>query len=139
VIQDVATRPGLCSLVGEVHMSILRALDCIGVVTNGSVRDIPAADAAGFHLFAGGITVSHGYVHIVNFGQPVEVGGLTISSGDLLHGDLHGVQSVPRALAPDIPTVAAKLNAHERALVALCRAPDFSLEKLRAAVKLSVP
>lgn len=138
VIQDVATRPGLCSLIGEVHMNILRALDCIGVVTNGSVRDIPAAEAAGFHLFAGGVSVSHGYVHIVDFGHPVEIGGLTISSGDLLHGDLHGVQSVPPAIAADIPAVAAKLNAHERELIALCRAPDFSLEKLRAAVKRSV-
>lgn len=135
VIQDVATRPGLCSLVGEVHMNILRALDCIGVVTNGSVRDIPAADAAGFHLFAGGASVSHGYVHIVNFGQPVEIGGLTISSGDLLHGDLHGVQSVPIAIAPEIPAVAARLRARERELIALCHAPDFSLEKLRAAVE----
>ncbi len=45
VVQDVATRPGLGSLVGAVHMNILRAIHCVGVVTNGSVRDIPAADA----------------------------------------------------------------------------------------------
>ena len=76
-------------------MNVLRALHCVGVVTNGSVRDIPAARSAGFHYFAGSVAVSHGYVHIVDFGQPVEIGGLTIASGDLLHGDLHGVQSVP--------------------------------------------
>ena len=35
VVQDVATRPGLGSLVGAVHMNILRALHCVGVVTNG--------------------------------------------------------------------------------------------------------
>jgi regulator of RNase E activity RraA len=134
VVQDVATRSGLCSLVGEVHMNILRAIHCIGVVTNGSVRDIPAANAVGFHLFAGGVSVSHGYVHIVDFGHPVEIGGLTINSGDLLHGDLHGVQSVPLAIAAQIPAAAARLTAREQALIALCRAPDFTLEKLRAAV-----
>lgn len=134
VVQDMATQPGLCSLVGEVHMNILRALHCIGVLTNGSVRDIPAANAAGFHLFAGGVSVSHGYVHIVDFGHPVEIGGLTINSGNLLHGDLHGVQSVPLAIAAQIPAAAARLTARERALIALCRAPDFTLEKLRAAV-----
>jgi len=134
VLQDVATKPGLASLVGAVHMNILRTLGCVGVVTNGSVRDIPAARAAGFHYFAGSVSVSHGYVHIVDFGGTVEIGGLTIESGTLLHGDLHGVQSVPQSVAAQIPDVAARLAAHERDLIALCRSRDFSLEKLRAAV-----
>jgi regulator of RNase E activity RraA len=139
VIQDVATQPGLCSLMGEVHMNIVRALHCTGVVTNGSVRDIPAARSAGFHYFAGSVSVSHGYVHIVDVGQPVEIGGLTIRSGDLLHGDLHGVQTVPLAIAAQIPAAAARLVAREQALIALCRSPDFTLEKLRAAVARREP
>jgi regulator of RNase E activity RraA len=134
VVQDVASRPGLGSLVGAVHMNILRTLHCVGVVTNGSVRDIPAADSAGFHLFAGSVSVSHAYVHIIDIGKPVEVGGLKIKSGDLLHGDLHGVQSIPLDIAPKIPRVADEIAAREQALIALCRAPDFSLKKLRAAV-----
>jgi len=113
-------------------MSILRALHCVGVVTNGAVRDIPAARSAGFHYFAGSVSVSHGYVHIVDFGQPVEIGGLQIKSGDLLHGDLHGVQSIPLALARLVPDVAARISAREQALIALCRSADFSLDKLRA-------
>jgi 4-hydroxy-4-methyl-2-oxoglutarate aldolase len=132
VIEDMATQPGLCSLIGEVHMSILRALDCVGVITNGAVRDIPAARSAGFHYFAGSVSVSHGYVHIVDFGQPVKIGGLQIKSGDLLHGDLHGVQSIPLALARLVPAVAARIGAREQSLIALCRSADFTLEKLRA-------
>ena len=132
VVQDIATQPGLCSLVGEVHMSILRALQCVGVVTNGAVRDIPAARRAGFHYFAGGVSVSHGYVHIVDFGEPVKIGGLAISSADLLHGDEHGVQSVPLAIAARIPPAAAQLAAREQALIAFCRTPGFTLAKLRA-------
>lgn len=134
VVEDVATRPGLGSLVGAVHMNILRALHCVGVVTNGSVRDIPAAESAGFHFFAGSVSVSHAYVHIIEIGRPVEIGGLKIRSGDLLHGDLHGVQTIPPNLAAKIPAVAAKISAEEHALIALCRSPEFSLEKLRAAV-----
>jgi len=135
VVQDLAARPGLGSLIGAVHMNILRALHCNGVVTNGSVRDIPAAESAGFHYFAGSVAVSHAYVHIVEIGQPVEIDGLKIQSGDLLHGDLHGVQTIPIDLAPRIPQAAAKITAEEQALIALCRSPEFSLEKLRAAVK----
>lgn len=134
VVQDVSTRPGLGSLVGAVHMNILRALHCTGVVTNGSVRDIPAAESASFHYFAGSVTVSHAYIHIVEVGTPVELGGLKIESGNLLHGDLHGVQCVPVEIAPEIPEVAARLAAKEQALIALCRSPEFSLDKLRAAI-----
>lgn len=137
VLQDVSTRPGLGSLIGSVHMHILQALHCVGVVTNGAVRDLPAAENAGFHIFAGNLAVSHAYMHIVEIGQPVEVGGLKIQSGDLLHGDLHGVQSVPLDIAPKIPGVAAELAARERTIIDLCRSPDFSLEKLRAAVSKS--
>lgn len=135
VVQDVSSRVGLGSLVGAVHMNILRTLHCTGVVTNGSVRDIPAAESAGFHYFAGSVSVSHAYVHIVEIGKSVEIDGLKIRSGDLLHGDLHGVQSVPIDLAPQLPEAAARISAEEHAIIALCRSPEFSLQKLRAAVK----
>src|SRR5215469_17352436 len=134
VVHDVSSRPGLGSLIGAVHMNILRALHCVGVVTNGSVRDIPAAESAGFHFFAGSVSVSHAYVHIIEIGKPVKIGGLKIQSGDLLHGDLHGVQSIPLDIAAQIPRVASKISAEEQALIDLCRSPDFSLDKLRAAV-----
>ncbi len=134
VVQDVATRPGLGSLVGAVHMSILQALRCVGVVTNGSVRDIPAAERAGFHFFAGSVSVSHAYVHIVEIGMPVEIGGLKVRPGELLHGDLHGVQSIPLDIAAQVPAVAAQITAREQELIALCHSPEFSLAKLRAAV-----
>lgn len=134
VVQDAATRPGLGSLVGAVHMNILRALHCVGVVTNGSVRDIPAAESAGFHFFAGSVSVSHAYVHIIEIGQPVEIGGLKIQSGELLHGDLHGVQSIPYDLAARIPAAAAAITARERKLIAMCQSPTVSVEQLRQAV-----
>jgi regulator of RNase E activity RraA len=139
VVQDVATRPGLGSLLGAVHVNILRALGCVGAVTNGAVRDIPAAEELGFQLFTGGTSVSHAYVHIVEFGTPVQVGGLKIQSGDLLHGDRHGVQSIPEDIATQIPPVAAQIAAEEQALVKLCQSPEFTIEKLRAAVEKSHP
>jgi 4-hydroxy-4-methyl-2-oxoglutarate aldolase len=135
VVQDAASITGLGSLVGDVHMNILQTLGCVGVVTNGAVRDLPAAEAAGFHLFAGNVTVSHAYVHIVEFGGPVEVGGLSVHSGDLLHGDLHGVQSIPLELAGRIPTVAAGVTAKHRAIIDVCHSPEFSLTKLSEAVR----
>jgi regulator of RNase E activity RraA len=134
VVQDVATRPGLGALIGAVHMNILRALQCVGVVTNGAVRSLPAAESAGFHLFAGSVSVSHAYVHIIEIGTPVEIGGLKMHSEDLLHGDLHGIQSIPLEIAARIPPAAARIAARKQELIALCQSPDFSLERLRAAI-----
>lgn len=134
VLQDVAARPGLGSLIGAVHMNILRALGCVGVVTNGAVRDLPAAQSAGFHYFAGSLAVSHAYVHIVQSGRPVEIGGLKIHSGDLLHGDRHGVQSIPLEIAAQLPPVAAAIAAKEQAIIDFCRSPEFSAQKLRAMI-----
>jgi regulator of RNase E activity RraA len=135
VIQDMDEAPGTGGFIGEVHAAILQALGCIGVVTNGAVRDLPAIEQTGFHVFAAGLAVSHAYVHIVDFGHPVEVGGLTVKPGDLLHGDLHGVLSIPSEIAAQIPQAAEKLVERERKVLDLCRSAEFSPTKLRDAVK----
>jgi len=134
VAQDVASRPGLGALLGRVHFNIQRALGSVGIVTNGAVRSIPDAEALRFQIFAGGVSVSHAYTHIVEFGTPVEVDGLKVHSGELLHGDQHGVQSIPLDIATQIPAVADRISAQKQELISLCQSPDFSLEKLRAAV-----
>ena len=115
-------------------MNILRALNCAGAITNGAVRDIPDVEALQFPLFAGNLSVSHAYIHIVEIGGEVEIGGLKIESGDLLHGDVHGVQAIPPDIAAQVPEVALQIAADEQMLISLCQSPNFSLEKLQAAV-----
>jgi regulator of RNase E activity RraA len=130
VLQDVEPTPGVGAFVGEIHASIGRALNCLGCVTNGAVRDLPAVEALGFKLFAGCVAVSHSYAHIIEFGEPVEIGGLKIQSGDLIHGDRHGVLTVPIEAAAAIPGEAAKILQEEAALLRFCASPQFSLEAL---------
>jgi len=134
VIQDVDDRAGLGSLLGEVHISILKALGCVGAVTNGSVRDLPAIEAAQFQVFAGSIAVSHAYAHFIDFGTPVEIAGLKINPGDLLHGDRHGLVAIPPHLAADLPAVAARMKEKEQRIITLCNSTDFSLERLREVI-----
>ncbi|HZQ46468.1 MAG TPA: RraA family protein, partial [Verrucomicrobiae bacterium] len=135
VIQDVDDSPGTGAFLGEVHSSILLSLGCVGAVTNGAVRDLPAVESMRFQLFSRCVAVSHAYSHIVEIGGEVEIGGLKIKPGDLLHGDQHGVLSVPEKLAAKIPPVVARIEEQERKLIALCRSSDFTLERLIAAVK----
>ena len=129
VVEDVDQKPGFGSFVGEVHANILLALGCLGIVTNGAVRDLPAVHATGFQMFAGNVSVSHAFAHIIEFGGTVEVGGLNIRPGDLLHGDRHGILTVPLEIATRVPEVARDLLDRERRIVEFCRSPDFSLEK----------
>lgn len=135
VIEDCAHRRGLGSLLGAVHGNILRKLGCVGGVTNGSVRDIPALRALNFPVFAGSVTVSHAYIHIIEFGHPVQIGGLAVNSGELLHGDMHGVQSIPLRIAEKIPAAAARIARQEQEVIALCHSPGVSIDQLRRAVQ----
>ena len=134
VVQDVDDRPGIGAFVGEVHANILRALGCVAYVTNGAVRDLPAVRATGLLTFAGGTSPSHAFVHIVGFGAPVEIAGLTIAPGDLLLGDRHGIVSVPPEAVPRIPPIVADMRTRERQVIDYCRAPGFSVEALRTLV-----
>jgi regulator of RNase E activity RraA len=134
VIQDLDQHPGLGSFIGNVHANILRALGCSGVVTNGAVRNIEAARALQFQMFAGNLSVSHAFAHLFDFGGPVEVGHLHVKRGDLLHGDRHGIQTVPIEIAEKIPAVAQRMNAEEREIIEFCQSGNFTLEKLRSDV-----
>jgi 4-hydroxy-4-methyl-2-oxoglutarate aldolase len=135
VIQDVDDRPGLGAFIGEVNANILLALECLGLVTNGSVRDVDQVGLTRFHMFAGGVSVSHAYSHIFDFGGTVELGGLKIRPGDLIHGDRHGVQTVPLEIADKVPAAAHQIMHRRQHLIGLCRATDFSLDKLREAIR----
>jgi regulator of RNase E activity RraA len=130
LLQDVDHTPGVGAFVGEVHATIALALKCVGYVTNGAVRDLPAVKALGFHLFSGSVAVSHAYAHLIEFGDPVEIGGLTIKPGDLIHGDCHGVQSVPLEIVSEIPQEAERILCAERELIQFSRSPQFSLQGL---------
>lgn len=135
VIEDVDNPPGLGAFIGEVNANILVALGCTALVTNGSVRDLDAVKAINFQMFAGNVAVSHAYAHVFDFGVPVEIGGLKIQPGDLIHGDRHGVQTVPGQIASKVPAAAQEIMLRRERLIGLCRAPAFSVEKLRQAIQ----
>jgi 4-hydroxy-4-methyl-2-oxoglutarate aldolase len=130
VVQDADDHVGAGALVGELHALIGLALNCVGYVTNGAVRDLPAVRALRFQMFAGSAAVSHMYAHIAEFGIPVEIGGLKISPGDLIHGDCHGVHVIPLPVAPELPGMAVQILKEESQLRELCRSSRFSLDRL---------
>jgi 4-hydroxy-4-methyl-2-oxoglutarate aldolase len=138
VLEDMDRRPGLGSCAGEVHAHIFKALGCVGLITNGAVRDLQAAESIGFCFFAGSVVVSRAYYHMLEFGMPVEVGNLKVRRGDLLHGDRHGVINIPASVARELPDAAARVAKLERRVIEVADSPSPSLEELRQAVQQSV-
>lgn len=135
VLEDMDAPPGRGAFVGDVHASILKALGCIGYVTNGAVRELPAVRTAGVQLFAGSVLVSHAYAHIFDVGATVQIGGMEVRPGALLHGDRHGLVNVPFEIAPAIPEVATALRESEQRVIQFCRSNSFSIEKLSELIK----
>ncbi len=132
VLEDCDNQPGYGALFGEVHARICRALGCVAYITNGSVRDLEGVQALGFQLFSGSVSVSHAYAHVVDFGDCAEIGGLQIQPGDILHGDRHGILSLPPELVEKLPAVAEQILSEEEELFALTDGPEFSVDALGA-------
>jgi len=135
VVEDTDAHPGLGAFIGEVHANILKALGCVAYASNGAVRDLAAVRTIGFQLFAGHVAVSHAYAHLIDFGKPVTIGGLTVASGDILHGDRHGLLNIPPAVVAQVPSVAERMLAAERQVIAACQSPQLSLDQLRTIVR----
>ncbi len=135
VIEDMDEHPGVGAFLGDMHAAVLKALDCVAYMTNGAVRELPRVRESGFQLFAQNVSVSHAYAHIFDLGAVVSVGGLQVKPGDLLHGDRHGVLTVPKEIAVEIPVVAAKLRAYEQKIIDFCDSKEFSVEELGRVMK----
>ena len=131
VIQDLDQPRCIGSLWGEVNANIHRALGCLGVVTDGGVRDLDEVHELGFHFFAADVIPSHAYVHIVDSGTPVKVGGLVINNGDLIHADKHGIVVIPYEIAREVPAACQKVEDRERRIINFCKSPDFDVEALK--------
>jgi 4-hydroxy-4-methyl-2-oxoglutarate aldolase len=132
VVHDLDDPRGQGAQWGEVQANIHKALGCAGVITDGSVRDLDEVKALGFQFAAAHVSVSHAYVHMVDFGLPIKVGGLWVKPGDLIHADHHGVVTIPQDVAARIPEAVAAVEADERKIIKVCQASDFSVDKLKA-------
>jgi len=130
VLEDLDEPAGRGAFVGDMHAAILKALGCVGYLTNGAVRELPSVRNTGLQLFAGSVAVSHAYAHIFEVGAKINVGGMEVHPGDLLHGDRHGVLTVPLEVATRIPAEVERLQQAEQKVINVCRSPDFSVAKM---------
>ncbi len=136
VIQDIDSRPGLGAFWGEVNTTIHWGLGCVGAITNGSMRDLEMMEPR-FQCIAASLSPSHAWVHVVEIGVKVDVCGLIVSSGDLVHADHHGAVVIPADLLEKMPTAIDFMARKEKVILDAAKAPGFNIDKLRAAMAAS--
>ena len=133
VVEDLDPSPGFGAWWGEVQTHVHRGLGSLGVVTNGSVRDLDEL-AEGFQVLAGNVGPSHAFVHPVAWDIPVTVHGMQVRPGDLVHADRHGAVVIPEAAAAGLPEAAAAIAKGESVLIETSKKPDFDFETLRSLI-----
>lgn len=133
VIQDLDSTPGFGAFWGEVNTSIHKGLGCLGVVTNGSFRDIDAC-APGFQLLGGKVAPSHAWVHLVAIECEVDIFGMTVNPNDIIHADQHGAVVVPHDCVKKLPGAIDLMGRREAVILEVARAPGFNVEILKKAM-----
>ena len=112
VYQDLDDPPA-AAVFGEIMCTTYRAFGAVGLVTNGAGRDLEQVRTLEFPVFTGSTISAHGYCRTLHLGSQVRVAGLVVNQGDLLHGDLNGVTSIPRNIAAGVAEAAAEFVAAE--------------------------
>lgn len=135
LIQDIdGEHVGYGAFWGEVQTNVHKALGCLGTVTNGSVRDIPQV-AEGFQMLAGSISPSHAFVHVEEYGVPVNIHGMAAKSGELIHADQHGAVVVPLELIDKMKPALDVILAKEAKIIGAAKAPGATVESIKASMK----
>lgn len=134
VIQDLDPAPGIGAFWGEVQTNIHKGLGSVGAVTNGSFRDLKDS-ARGYNLLGAKVGPSHAFVHVVDVACQVTVFGLTVTPNDIVHADHHGAVMIPAEAVAQIPDVVARLVRREKVILDAAKAPDFNIDKLKAAMQ----
>ena len=130
-IQDVSGAPHRVAYAGEMMATLAQRLGAVGMVTDGALRDVNEVRALGFHYFMRFPVVSHANFSITSVGEPIELDGQRVETGDLLHGDANGIVIVPDAVFDGIEDAVQGIRDREGAQLEYMRSDAFSLAELK--------
>ena len=132
VIEDLDWPKTIGSFWGEVNVSVHKGLGLAGTLTNGLLRDLDEIDKD-YMVLASAIGPSHAYVHVVEFGVDVNISGLNIKNGDIIHADQHGAVKVPPESLNMLPRAIEFMHKKESHIIQAAKKDDFDIEKLKVA------
>lgn len=131
VIKTIGLRPTHSCVFGDLMAATAKEMGAVGLVTDGGVRDLKNIRKMGFHIFARGAVPSHGTFSIKEINVPVNISGVQIYPGDLIHGDENGVIKIPWDCVDELPKIAQELLRREKSIVDFVKSSNFTMEKLK--------
>ena len=132
VVEDLDYPNCIGAFWGEVNTTIHKGFGMSGALTNGVMRDLGDM-AEDFPVVAGSIGPSHGFVHVRSVNQPINVFGLNINSGDLVHADRHGAVVVPIDVIDGLEASILKMQETEKLVLDPARKKGFDFNAFEAA------
>ena len=132
VVEDLDYPNCIGAFWGEVNTTIHKGFGMSGALTNGVMRDLGDM-AEGFPVVAGSIGPSHGFVHVRSVNQPINIFGMNIKSGDLVHADRHGAVVVPTDVIDDLEASILKMQQTERLVLDPARKKGFDFDAFETA------
>ena len=132
VIEDVDYPDCIGAYWGEINTKVHKGFGLSGVLTNGVVRDLGDL-AEDFLVVAGSVGPSHGFVHVREIDTPVNIFGMTVTPGELIHADRHGAVVIPNEVIPILKDSIHKLFASERLILDPAEKTEFSFDDFKKA------
>jgi regulator of RNase E activity RraA len=132
VIEDLDWPNPTGSFWGEVNVALHKGLGLEGTITSGLLRDLDAIDKS-YQVLANGIGPSHAYVHVVEFNSSVNIHGLNINDGDIIHADKHGAVIIPDQAISIIKKAINHMTKKEKHLIEAAKQENFNINSLKEA------
>ena len=132
VIEDVDYPDCIGAYWGEINTKVHKGFGLSGTLTNGVMRDLGDL-AEGFPVVAGSVGPSHGFVHVREIDTPVNIFGMTVTPGELIHADRHGAVVIPNEVIPILKDSIHKLFASERLILDPAEKTEFSFDDFKKA------
>ncbi|NDW54618.1 RraA family protein [Aliiroseovarius sp. PrR006] len=132
VVEDLDYPNAIGAYWGEINTTVHKGFGISGALTNGVMRDLGDLPD-GFPVVAGSTGPSHGFVHVKEIGTEVEIFGMTVRDGDLVHADRHGALVIPPEVVPMLEDAIHKLLDTEKLVLDPARADGFDFEAFEKA------
>jgi 4-hydroxy-4-methyl-2-oxoglutarate aldolase len=86
---------GKVGLSGGNMTSAMKAVGCLGVISNGPSRDLDEIRPMKFQYLLTGVSAGHGGMAVYAVNVPVSVGGMDVCPGEIIHMDEDGAVKFP--------------------------------------------
>ena len=129
VIEDISKNP-IGSFWGEVNSNIHFKLGCLGVITNGSVRDVDVIPKK-FQFLSKKLSPSHAEVSLINFSKKVKFMGMQINDNDLIHADVHGAVIIDIEYLDELFRAIKFISKKEKIILDSCKNKKFNFTKFK--------